>query len=96
MQYTGINHGLLWQHAIGMARRHQRTGESIQSLVVNHPFFVEEINHNDIARITGGDELVFEYELNNQLQLSAANRAKMGARIGWMGYVDIAIARINE
>jgi hypothetical protein len=96
MQYTGINHALLWQHAIGMARTSIRTGTPVRHLVVNHPFFADAANHADIARITGGGEMVDEYLMKNDRTMSEANRNKMGARAGWLGYVNIAVDRINE
>ena len=96
MTYTGINHGLLWNHAIGMARTAIRTGTPVRQLVVNHPFFVDSANHADIARITGGDDMVMEYLIINDRTMTAANRNKMGARIGWMGYVNAAMIRIKK
>ena len=47
MSYTGINHGNLWNHAIGMARTAIRTGTPVRHLVVNHPFFLDAANHAD-------------------------------------------------
>jgi hypothetical protein len=96
MQYTGINHGLLWQHAIGMARTAIRTGTPVRHLVVNHPFFLDTANHADIARITGGGDRVDEYLMKNDREMSEANRNKMGARIGWMDYVSMALDRIYK
>jgi hypothetical protein len=90
MNYTGIQHGNLNQVCNAIARKCAATGQSTRSAVVAHPWFKDASNHETIAQITNGRDQIDAYLMETGREMSQANAAKMGARIGMIAWVNRA------